>query len=144
MTPEEAEKIVNQFGGVISVPGVAPFIRKKSSLPYSSGRIKMAYFVLIDALIKRDGPLPQKIGEMLSQTYIQLGQFIDDEEADKLSKIHLKYKSLKNLNDKLGKDPEAKEEYMVFMKRSTGAIMSADLQDEFADFVNECYRKYCK
>jgi hypothetical protein len=51
MNPQEAEKIINLYGAALG--GSRDIVRRKSLLPCSVPKIKLAYYIYIEALIKK-------------------------------------------------------------------------------------------
>src|SRR3989338_4112860 len=87
MTPREAEKIVNLYGGAFT--NETNIARKKSLLPCSVAKIKQAYFIYIEELIKHN-LLTKGVGTTLALTYSMLDAFVDDAEAEKIHEVNKK------------------------------------------------------
>lgn len=77
---EEAEVIVSEYGKVLSVTEPSIYGIARSLLPYEKEEIKAAIQALILALDNEDKN-NQKIQDGLTQAYVYLAQFIDDEKA---------------------------------------------------------------
>jgi len=134
MNIAEAEKIVKAYGATLSKGGTA---RPKSSLPCSTGRIKYAYFVYIEALI-RQGLLTDEVHGMLFTTYIGLGSFVEDEEAKKIEPALRTLDSAGEVQEVLMKNPHGSvSEFLQSMTTQTSI-----LESEFGDFVKECKQQY--
>ena len=117
MTPLEAEKIINSYGGTIASEKVVA--RRKSSLPCSKARIKYAFFVYIEELIMRHN-LEQQLGIQLVNAYSLLSSFIDDTEVDEIN----------------SSNGELKVEF------AQKTILNKGLREELENFIEECYEKY--
>ena len=133
----KAEKIINQYGAAIARGSEAGNLRKKSLLPCTKAKIKLAYFIYIDALIKEFGPLQEKIGENLVMTYSMLNAFIDDIEIEKQIIIYKEIKEKKLVNNKF-EDKEKIDKYFAF---SLKAMRDGELFDEINEYIGECYKK---
>lgn len=131
-----AEKIINQYGAVIAKASEAGNLRKKSLLPCAKAKIKLAYFIYIDALIKEFGQLQEKIGENLVMTYSMLNAFIDDNEFEKQSLIYKEIKEKKLDNKKV----EDKEKINKYFCSALKAMRDEELFDEINEYIGECYK----
>jgi hypothetical protein len=76
-TLEEAEHIVGEYGRLLSTIEPSIYGIAVSSLPYSKEQIKIAIQTLILAVDKND----LKVQDGLTQAYVYLAQFIEDEKV---------------------------------------------------------------
>lgn len=76
-TLEEAEHIVSEYGKLLSTIEPSIYGTAISSLPYSKEQIKIAIQTLILAVDKND----LKVQDGLTQAYVYLAQFIEDEKV---------------------------------------------------------------
>ena len=74
---EQAEIIVSEYGKLLSTTEPSIYGIAISRLPYEKEQIKIAIQTLILAIDKKD----QKIHDGLTQAYVYLAQFIDDEKV---------------------------------------------------------------
>lgn len=74
---EQAEIIVGEYGKLLSATEPSIYGIAISRLPYDKEQIKTAIQTLILAIDKKD----QKIHDGLTQAYVYLAQFIDDEKV---------------------------------------------------------------
>lgn len=74
---EQAEIIVSEYGKLLSTTEPSIYGIAVSLLPYDKEQIKMAIQTLILAIDKKD----QNIHDGLTQAYVYLAQFIDDEKV---------------------------------------------------------------
>lgn len=77
ISTEQAEVIVSEYGKLLSTMNPSIYGIPVSQLPYEKEQIKSAIQVLVLALSKED----TKIQDGLTQAYVYLAQFIDDEKA---------------------------------------------------------------
>ena len=75
---EQAEIIVSKYGKLLSVTKPSIYGIAISQLPYEKEQIKTAIQALLLAL---DNEKDQKIQDGLTQAYVYLAQFIEDEKA---------------------------------------------------------------
>jgi len=75
---EQAEIIVSEYGKLLSTTKPSIYGIAISQLPYEKEQIKTAIQALILAL---DNEKDQKIQDSLTQAYVYLAQFIEDEKA---------------------------------------------------------------
>lgn len=105
---EEAEIIVSEYGKILSTTEPSIYGTPISYLPYDKEQIKIAIQTLILAFDDKD----QKILDGLTQAYVYLAQFIDDEKVKIAEKgrIILEEKasepSIENTNDNDTQDLE--------------------------------------
>lgn len=76
-TLEEAELIVSEYGKLLSTIEPSIYGIAVSRLPYSKEQIKIAIQTLILAVDKNDS----KVQDGLTQAYVYLAQFIEDEKV---------------------------------------------------------------
>lgn len=74
---EQAEIIVSEYGKLLSTTEPSIYGIAISQLPYEKEQIKIAIQTLILAVDKKD----QKIQDGLTQAYVYLAQFIEDEKV---------------------------------------------------------------
>lgn len=140
MNGQEAELIVNDYGGAIARGD----IRRLSWLPCSKAQIKKAYFAYIEAIIKKTGTLPKEVGDNLVTTYSMMDMFIDDEKADKLEDIKAKIDA-NELDSKNASDKKLLMEYYAYLTGEqnddgtfSGGMMDRDLFDEINNYIGKC------
>ena len=75
---EEAEHIVSEYGKLLSTTEPSIYGLSISRLPYPKEKIKIAIQTLILAVDKND----VKVQDGLTQAYVYLAQFIDDEKIE--------------------------------------------------------------
>jgi len=75
---EQAEIIVSEYGKLLSTTKPSIYGIAISELPYEKELIKTAIQALVLAL---DNEIDQKIQDSLTQAYVYLAQFIEDEKA---------------------------------------------------------------
>ena len=76
-TLEEAEHIVSEYGKLLSIAEPSIYGIAISKLPYPKEQIKIAIQTLILAVDKND----LKVQDGLTQAYVYLAQFIEDEKV---------------------------------------------------------------
>ncbi len=136
MNPQEAEKILNEYGSAIS-DNPKPF-HHKSLLPCSKARIRMAYFIYIPEIlnqIETNQNIPEII-ENLLRTYSMLDGFIEDTEADRLNLIGELGKQGK-LDSAKSEDKAKQDEWISKVSKS---IHNQNYFEELNDFVAECIK----
>lgn len=102
---EQAEIIVSKYGTLLSTTEPSIYGIAISQLPYEKEQIKIAIQTLILAIDKND----QKIQDGLTQAYVYLAQFIDDEKvkiAEKGRIILEKETSEQNKENAISQDTE--------------------------------------
>lgn len=77
ISTEQAEIIVSEYGKLLSTTKPSIYGIPISHLPYEKEQIKVAIQVLLLAVNKTD----KKIQEGLTQAYVYLAQFIEDEKV---------------------------------------------------------------
>ena len=95
---EQAETIVSEYGQLLSTTKPSVYGTPISQLPYDKEQIKMAIQALILAMDKND----TKIQDGLTQAYVYLAQFIEDETviiAEKGRRVLEKETAEKNIED---------------------------------------------
>ncbi len=106
---EQAEIIVSEYGKLLSVTKPSIYGIAISQLPYEKEQIKTAIQALILAL---ENEKDQKIQDGLTQAYVYLAQFIEDEKAKiaESGRIILEKETSKtneeNINDQNNEDLE--------------------------------------
>lgn len=108
---EQAEIIVSEYGKLLSTTKPSIYGIALSQLPYEKEQIKTAIQALILALDNKNEK-DQKIQDSLSQAYVYLAQFIEDEKAkiSESGRIILEKETSKtneeNINDQNNEDLE--------------------------------------
>lgn len=130
MTIQTAEKIINNFGKVLS-HSVHPYLfQPKSNLPCSVARIKFAIYRYVIELIRLE-KLNKETAEMLIVGYSSLSYFLEDQEtADQMNRI-----------SELKDDPHPDKQLQI--KRQKELIHALALQKDFLnaeiqEFIREC------
>lgn len=77
MSTEQAEIIVSEYGKLLSATNPSIYGIPISHLPYNKEQIKIAIQILILTVDKTD----EKIQNGLTQAYVYLAQFIEDEKV---------------------------------------------------------------
>lgn len=98
ISTEQAEIIVSEYGQLLSTTKPSVYGIPISQLPYEKEQIKMAIQALILAVDKND----TKIQDGLTQAYVYLAQFIEDEKvtiAEKGRNVLEKETVEKNIED---------------------------------------------
>lgn len=126
MTPQEAEKVINEYGGALA-KGTDGVARRLSVLPCSIGRIKMAYFIYVEEVIRRK-LLDDEMVKNLLGSYQAIVQFITDEEADIINAISAKIKQGNPITEK------EKAAYSLYMGHLSSNVMA-----ELNSFIGEFY-----
>ncbi len=130
MTIQTAEKIINDFGKVLSRSVHPHLFQPKSNLPCSVARIKFAIYRYVIELI-RLGKLNKETAEMLIIGYSSLSYFLADQDtADQMNRI-----------SELKDDPHPDKQLQI--KRQKELIHGLALQKEFLneeiqEFIREC------
>lgn len=129
MTLKEAEEIVHKYGTVLA-DSEFKNARNKEELPCSEARIKLAFYLSLEHLIK-NGEFTDKDSEMFVLTYSYLGDFVE-------KKLAL---SVKNHFDEIerGKMPANSKEVIRFMENSAKSFKR--LSGEIIDFIDECMKR---
>lgn len=137
MTPQEAEKIVQDYGGAIAKGTDGKVVRRKSWLPYSKATIKQAYFAYIPAIILQLKTLPKDIGNNLVMTYSMMNTFIDEQLANELIGIE----NLMADTETFKQNPENKILSKKYFDYVTTTMHDENLYDEINEYIGECYKK---
>ncbi|PIR85881.1 hypothetical protein COU14_02015 [Candidatus Kaiserbacteria bacterium CG10_big_fil_rev_8_21_14_0_10_44_10] len=131
MNKYQAEKIINDYGGMIADTPEGDLVRDVFSLPYSPGRIRYAFFVYTEALIK-EGLFNDEIENNLSMTYASLEtRFV--ENPDKVNKAKRLYTK-----------SEKAREYLDSRGGLTAFMPSVEKMTEYHNFVADCYGNWQK
>jgi len=131
MTPEEAEKIIRDFGAIIANIPKGYNVQDVFKLPYSPGRIRYAYFVYTEALIK-EGLFNDEIRNRLVITYASIDTLFI-EESEKLNKALRLYEK-----------SEKAREYAKTRGGLTAGLPSVEKMTEYNNFVADCYGNWGK
>jgi hypothetical protein len=88
MQPEEAERIVNEYGGVVenAVLRFGSSAYPASMLPYDKGSIKSAILSYMVAL-KAMGQLTERTRNILGRGYVELAVFVEDQDAHRVAEF---------------------------------------------------------
>lgn len=133
MDTSEAKKIIEGYKDSIEVGTEGGTILRRSSLlPHSKGKIKYAYFLLIEDLITSN-ELNSDLKEDLISSYSLLNTFVDDLTVEKYSKIYNGWQAKKFDLNKNKKDESAIKQYLAF----THTLGTGDLNKEISDFIEE-------
>ena len=126
MKPEDAEKIINAYGGVIASINNGDYVQDVFALPYSPGRIRYAYFVYTEALIK-DGLFTNEIDNTLCTTYAMIDtRFVENpDELNKALKIYAENEDARELVNKYG--------------GLAATLPSLEKMTEYNNFVADCF-----
>jgi hypothetical protein len=128
MTGEEAEKIINVYGGLIANMPKGDRVQDVFSLPYSPARIRYAYYVYTEELINR-GLFDDDIKQNLESTYALIdSRFIEADDINRLNKALRLYP----------KDEKAKA-YVDKHGGFTVGLPSTEKMVEYHNFVADCY-----
>lgn len=133
MTAQEAEVIVNQYGGVIAETPPGSIKRKASSLPFSKALIKYAFFIYIETLVETNA-LTEEVGYPLVYTYGLLSTFINDDEAEKVNQLYRRA----NQNELDWFTEEGK----IVQDAMRGVAGSQELENEINEFIEACYQRH--
>lgn len=125
MTPEEAERIIQDYGGVVASLKEGEAVLPNRILPYSKTRIKYAFYMYIEELVKM-GAFEQNHADALVQTYALLYSRFQDEAA-KINELHKKYAT----------DDKAREELDKYGGFTVG-LPDVAAMEELADYIEEC------
>lgn len=135
MNINEANKIIDRYTDSLSKLKQGDIARKRSFLKDSPARIKQAYFVYIEWLVKsQEGFIDKKIGDLLVTTYSAINCFLDDADADRANELFKKFKTTKDM-----------KYWEQFQKEYGGmsSLMSNDKSfDEINEFIGEMQDKY--
>lgn len=127
MTPEEAEQIVRDYGGAVASLKEGDAVLSTSALPYSKPRIRYAFYMYIEELVKINA-LDQSHVDALVQTYAMLNTRFQD-DADKINQLHKQY----------AKDEKAREELAEYGGLTVGLPSIEEIQ-ELSAYIEECQR----
>jgi hypothetical protein len=136
MNPEEAEKIVHAYGKALEEKS---FAGKKSDLPCSIGRIKLAYLTYIEEIIKQ-GILTDEWERVLIGSYSYLPCFQEDEDADRINKAFEASKKAKEKGESI--DDEKYKDVREDMGDLTKLVPPPELYSEIQTFIDECKENY--
>lgn len=137
MTIQTAEKIINDFGRVLSNSVHPHLFQPKSNLPCSAARIKFAIYRYVIELIRLE-KLNKETAEMLIIAYSSLSYFLADQAtADQMNRI-----------SEIKDDPHPDKQLQIKRQKElihALAIYKEILNAEIQEFINECIqssRKY--
>ncbi len=128
MTGKEAEKIINAFGAALG-KGVDGIARSESLLPCSKIKIRQAFIVYIDELIKIKHFKEKDYNDLVT-AYSYISHFVDDQEAQLINDIFKKTTQ-----------GEIPEKLKVFMTENMSILPLSDMA-EMNQYVKECNKKY--
>ena len=132
MTPEEAENIVNAYGGIIANIPTGDRVQDVLSLPYSPARIRYAFFVYTEALIKQ-GLFNDDLKQNLETTYALLDTRFIEGDVAKLNKALRLY----------AKNEKARDYVNANGGLAVGMPSTARMV-EYHNFVVDCYGNWGK
>lgn len=127
MTGEQAEKIINDFGGAVASLPEKQAVLPLSSLPYPKAVIRYAYFIYIEELVK-SSLLTDDYANALVQTYALIDSRFK-EDSERINELHKQYV-------KSEKAREALKEYGGL----TVGLPSVEAMQELLDFIEVCYQ----
>lgn len=134
----EANRIIKDYGKCLARGTIGETILRKSSwLPYSKGKIKYAYFVLIESIIGESGVLAADERKRFTEDYSILNTFIDDDLADKYASNYRQWQEKKPDTVKSKKDEMLIKQYIGF----THLLRSGNFFDEINDYIEELLGK---
>ena len=131
----EAEKIVNEYGGVLASEAKAA--RRKSLLPCSKGKIKFAFYAYVKSLIDHFGSIEPNLKNALVQGYAAIDSFIDDKEAKEMNTLGKKLQN-NELDNKVPEDKKMINKYFAFVNATT---FNTKARSEIEEFIIECMEK---
>jgi len=134
MDKYQAEKIVKEYGGAIA--NDKNVFKKSSTLPCSKAKIRYAFYVLMDAVVKEQGHIQEDIGQNLVAIYCMLDSFVSDENADRLNKIPEMIKNKQLDREK----PENKNQIDEYFSLVPNALRNGKYFDEINEYIKECYK----
>lgn len=130
MTIQTAEKIINEFGKVLSHSVHPHLFQPKSNLPCSVARIKFAIYRYVIELIRLE-KLNKETAEMLIIGYSSLSYFLPDQEsADQMNRI-----------SELKDDPHPDKQLQIKRQKELihALLIYKDiLNAEIQEFIKEC------
>ncbi len=131
MNPQEAEKIINQYGALIANAPKGKIALNVFSLPYSPGKIRYAFFVYVEALIN-EGLFDDTIKGNLELTYAMLDTKFREND-DEINEAWPKYKSDQSARDVINK-----------CGGLSSLVSCPEKMNEFHNFVADCYGNWGK
>lgn len=130
MTIQTAEKIINDFGRVLSNSVHPHLFQPKSNLPCSVARIKFAIYRYVIELIRLE-KLNKETAETLIIAYSSLSYFLSDQAtADQMNRI-----------SEIKDDPHPDKQLQIKRQKElihALAIYKEILNTEIQEFINEC------
>lgn len=132
MSPEEAEKIINKYGGVIADIKEGDIVQDVSKLPFSPGKIRYAIFVYTERLIKYD-MFTDEIKNNLEQVYAMLDFRFLEEDIDKINSAWRHYKTSEKARD-----------YLNQKGGLPAFVANLSKMTEYHNFVADCYGNWGK
>lgn len=133
MNISEAEKIVNAFRVIVHKTETLA-ARPISLLTHSKGKIKYAFFILVENLAKNKQLTQERVNELTS-LYARLDPFVDDKKAEEINRIGELVKR-RALN---ATDPKQHALQAQFNEFFTGTTLGFRAWQEIADFMDECF-----
>ena len=134
MDKYQAEKIVKEYGGAIA--NDKNVFKKSSTLPCSKAKIRYAFYVFINAVVKEQEHIQEDIGQNLVATYSMLDSFVSDENADRLNGIPDILKDKQFDREKLENKKQI-EEYFLLVPN---ALRNGNYFNEINEYIEECYK----
>lgn len=128
MTAEEAEKIVQDYGGAVASLREKNIVLPLSALPYSKTRIRYAFYAYIERLVQ-DSLLTQEYADALVHTYALLNTRFRD-NAEKINSAFSHYTR-----------SEKARNYIERYGGPTLGMPSIEDMNELTEFLEECSKK---
>ncbi len=133
MNLSEAEQIVNVYRDIThKTENLAA--RPVSLLAHSKGKIKYAFFVVVEDLVKKQQLTQERVNELTS-LYSRLDPFIDDIKAEEINRIgELVKRQALDMSD-----PKQRALQTQFNEFFTGTTLGFQAVQEIMDFMDECF-----
>ncbi|MFZ1323772.1 MAG: hypothetical protein WAQ57_01265 [Candidatus Saccharimonadales bacterium] len=127
MKPEEAERIINDYGGAAASLPDGDAVLPLTALPYSKIRIRYAFYMYIEELIKM-GVLEDEHLTAMVQTYALLNSRFQ-KDAEKINKLHKQY----------AKNEQARKQLDEYGGLLVG-LPSIEEMEELTSYAEECHK----
>lgn len=131
MSPHEAEKIINAYGAALAA-GSKYIARKKSLLPCSKAKIRLAFYIYLKYLVQNK-LLTQQSKNHFVTAYCSLNSFIEDDDAETINEIGIK---IANNEDNAINERE-KEKYFQFIDIAINVGLTKEI-NEINEYIAEC------
>ncbi len=130
----EANNIINEYKKSLDRGAEGETVlRRISWLPCSKGKIKYAYFTVIEDIVEDEGILGSELKKELLETYSLLNTFVDDHMVDKYAKIYDEWQAKKSDFYRNKKDEMLAKQYINY----TYTLRGDELAKELNDFVED-------